>query len=121
VEVDTVSIKTNLVSIRQARNSNKIIASLPILDNQYVDYSTFSSLGNRSLKSIRDNIANKGSLDLVSNNYYRALDFEYKKSLIFSDEILTNRAYFINSLPLIMPIIADNESEKEAFSEMMDM
>ncbi len=113
-----MAVITLLRPIHEISAPDRIVTSLPVLDDQYVDAETFLHMGGQSLGDIRKAVAGK-RLEGLFGRYYSHLNFETKKMLLFSHEVAANRAFFANSLPLLMPLLSGDEAEQEALSDML--
>ncbi len=95
---------------------DKIVASLPFLDKRYIDYETYINLGNRSLTDMRKAAISCGSDDTISG-YCRHLDTEFKKSLLFTNEILSDAECINNVLPIHLLKDREHKALNQLFAD----
>lgn len=83
---------------------------LHVLDNQYVPYDVYLRMGGNSLSNLDRNPE-------LYNSYLKNIDAEFKKTLLFSEAVFVNRAYFVNT-PLLTKYILD-DAQREPFLELL--
>ncbi|MBN2239427.1 MAG: hypothetical protein JW712_06615 [Dehalococcoidales bacterium] len=88
-------------------------------DTQFVSRTLFNKIaGDIALKDLREGLLN-GSTNSLIESYRQSTQIEYKRSLLFSRQVVLNRAVFWGSPLIINSLVGENTNDGKGLIELL--